>query len=764
MFAAKGIPIPAQRQITSVTQKRDDDHFAFTTTSTILPFTGPRFFIENSMSSYQSRRFSPSPWFVASMYFVASSIWIASTERLLRHISADPDFLTYADIWKGLFFVFATTGILYVLLRKLSRGSNELEKIVAARTEALRHSEEHYRVLFDNNPLPMWVFERKSLRFLAVNEAAIRHYGYSRDEFLGMTLLDIQPPEEVATVLELISTPTRGLQSTENGRHRRKDRSIIEVEVTSHSLNFRGVDAELVLANDITARRKNEELLLQSQERFAKSFRSSPFGITISSEEEGRYLDVNPAFLEMMGYEFDEMVGKTTVELNIWADIEQRKVMIDQLKNQHRLTPMQVRFRTRSGQYRLVELAAERIQLNDQPCVLAIIHDITEAKHLEQQFLQAQKMEAVGRLAAGVAHDFNNMLGVIIGYSEIAKDRLERNHPAQACLSEIKMAGDRAVALVQQLLAVSRQQVLTLRSLNLNSVVHHASRLLLRMIGEDISLVFRPTEPLSSVHADLNQIEQVLMNLAVNARDAMPKGGKIIIETLNQELDETFKLDHLQVKPGPYVMLSFADTGVGMDEATLAKIFEPFFTTKEPGKGTGLGLSTVYGIVKQSGGYISADSEPGRGTTFRIYLPSIDKPAEHLKAPKPETVPHAGTETVLVVEDEPALRNLTVQILKDSGYRVLSAESAGRSLALARHYDSDIDVVLTDVVMPDLPGPDLVAEMKKTRAGMKVLYMSGYSKDAMVGQGLFGDDSSLIVKPFSTQTLLSKMRAVLESS
>ncbi|MFY9676846.1 MAG: PAS domain S-box protein [Terriglobales bacterium] len=715
------------------------------------------------MRSPESRRPNPSASIVASVYLLASCVWIASTDRLLRYISSDPDFMTRANIGKGFLFVFVTTGILYVLVRRLNRTRRELEKTVVARTDALIESEEQYRLLFDRNPLPMWVFDRKSLRLLAVNDAAIRHYGYSREEFLGMTILDLQTPEEITPLMELISRPARGLQGTQAGRHRKKDGSVIDVEITSHSLKFRGLDAELILAHDVTARRKSEQQLRQSQERFAKAFRSSPFGITISSEADGRYLDINPAFLELMGYELDDMLGRTTAELKIWADLEQRKLMIDQLKSNQRVMPMRVRFRTSSGQYRQVELAAERIQLDDEPCILAIIQDITHAKQLEQQFLQAQKMEAVGRLAAGVAHDFNNMLGVIIGYSEIAKDRIDVAHPAQKYLAEIKMAGDRAVGLTQQLLAFSRQQVLEPRSLNLNSVVHHASRMLLRMIGEDITLVFRPAEPLGSVHADLSQIEQVLMNLVVNARDAMPKGGKIIIETANVNVDQTFQHDHQPIHSGRYVMLSFTDTGSGMDEATLAQAFEPFFTTKEPGKGTGLGLSTVYGIVRQSGGYISAFSEPGHGTTFKIYLPSVDKPAERIEPGKADYTPPTATETVLVVEDEPALRNLTVHVLKNSGYRVLSAESAARTLALARQYDSQIDILLTDVVMPDLAGPDLVSEMRKIRPGVKVLYMSGYSRDAMVEQGLLRDDSTLIVKPFSTRALLSKMRAVLES-
>ncbi|MFZ3264088.1 MAG: PAS domain S-box protein [Terriglobales bacterium] len=715
------------------------------------------------MDSLKTHRFDPNPLVVAWVYLVGSCIWIAFSDRLLRHVSADPSVIMYFSILKGFFYVFVTTAVIYVLLRRLSRTKHTLEETVAVRTAALIDSEAQYRLLFDSNPLPMWVFDRKTLRFLAVNEATVRHYGYSREEFLQMTILGIRPGEETLRVMERLSRPARGLEEAEIWRHRKKDGSIIDVEITAHDVNFHGADAQLIQAHDVTARRKSEERLLQSQEIFAKAFRSSPFGITISSEADGRYLDVNPAFLKIMGYERDEILGRTRRELNIWADPEQYALMVEQLNGPQHATPVKVRLRAQSGQFRLVEVAVERIQLDDESCILAITHDVTEAKQLEQQFLQAQKMEAVGRLAAGVAHDFNNMLGVIIGYSEIAKDRLETGHPAQKYLLEIKNAGDRAVALTRQLLAFSRQQILEPRHLNLNSVVHHASKMLLHMVGEDISLVFRPTEPLGSVHADLSQIEQVLMNLAVNARDAMPKGGKIIIETANVDLDETYSRDHYPVKPGTYVMLSVTDTGTGMDESTLAQAFEPFFTTKEPGKGTGLGLSTVYGIAKQSGGHIWAYSEPGRGTTFKLYLPCAGQPAERLAPLTADSTPPAGTETVLVAEDEAALRNLTVHVLKSKGYTVLAAENAARTLALAQQYDRSIDLLLTDVVMPDLTGPDLVSEIKKLRPELKVLYMSGYSRNAMVEQGVLGQESTLIIKPFSTRALLTKMRAVLES-
>jgi two-component system, cell cycle sensor histidine kinase and response regulator CckA len=628
--------------------------------------------------------------------------------------------------------------------------------------QALRESEEQYRMLFQNNPLPMWVFERKTLRFLAVNEAAVRHYGYAREEFSRMTIRDIRPSKDIPRLLAEVANTQTGLQEMEVWRHCKKDGTIIDVEITGHDLNFQGADAELILAHDITDRLKGEERLRQSLERFAKAFRSSPFGVTISSEGDGRYLDVNPAFLRIMGYELEEMVGRTVEELNVWADPQHRALMIERLNSPQPTKPIEAVFRTQSGGTRIVEVAAERIQLDDEPCVLAITHDVTESKQLEQQFRQAQKMEAVGRLAGGIAHDFNNMMGVVIGYSEIAMERLESAHPAQKCLLEIRKAGERASTLTRQLLAFSRQQLLEPRTLNLNSVINNMSKMLLHMIGEDISLILRPTEPLGSVRADLGQIEQVVMNFAVNARDAMPKGGKIVIETANVDLDDNYVRQHQAVKSGRYIMLSFTDTGIGMNEATKARLFEPFFTTKEPGKGTGLGLSTVYGIVKQSGGYVWAYSEMGLGTTFKVYLPRVDQPAESLIKVTDERALPTGTETVLVVEDESALRDLAVSILETNGYTVLSADDSEIALAISKQYESKIDLLLTDVVMPGLTGPDLAVEIKAQRPELKVVYMSGYAGNMMLHQGVPGAELPLLTKPFSTRALLMKVRAVLD--
>lgn len=629
--------------------------------------------------------------------------------------------------------------------------------------QALRESEEQYRLLFDRNPLPMWAFDRKTLRFLAVNAAAVRHYGFSHDEFFRMTIFDIRPPEETAALRQELSKTKNGLQETQVWKHRKKDGSIIDVEITAHDLNLHGVEAELVLAHDVTERRKSEERLRQSQERFAKAFRSSPFGITISSEGDARYIDANPSYLSMMGYEREELIGHTVQELGIWADPQQRGLMLSQLNSPQPAKPIEVGFRHRSGQIRNVQVAAERILLDDQPCVLAIIHDVTEERRLERQFRQAQKLEAIGRLAGGIAHDFNNLLGVIIGYSDIAVEHLDPNHAMRKNFDEIKKAGERAAVLTRQLLAFSRQQVLEPRTLNLNSVVHSISKMLLRVIGEDISLILRPGEPLGSVRADLSQIEQALMNLAVNARDAMPTGGKIVIETANVELDESYTRQHEPVKAGSYVMLSISDTGIGMDEATKSQIFEPFFTTKEAGKGTGLGLSTVYGIVKQSEGYIWVYSEPGHGTTFKIYFPRIDQPAEILITHKIESVAAGGTEAILLVEDEDSLRTLTTRLLESGGYKVFSTANAADAIAMAQQQNGTIDLLVTDVIMPGMTGPELAAELKKNWPDIKVLYVSGYAANVMVQQGVLGPDAVLLVKPFSRQMLLTKVRSVIEN-
>ncbi len=387
--------------------------------------------------------------------------------------------------------------------------------------------------------------------------------------------------------------------------------------------------------------------------------------------------------------------------------------------------------------------------------------DITERRSLEDQFRQAQKMEAVGRLAGGVAHDFNNLLTVITSYAEFLLDDLAPEDPRRRDVEEIRNAGGSAAGLTRQLLAFSRQQVIQPQVLDLNDVVTNGEKLVKRVVGEDIEVVTAPGPELGGVKADPGQLEQVIMNLAVNARDAMPRGGKLTLETANVELDEVYVQGHPLAKPGQYVMLGVSDTGVGMDEQTQARVFEPFFTTKEAG--TGLGLATVYGIVKQSGGLIRVYSEPGHGTSFKIYLPRVDEPAEELAASAVTADSLRGTETVLLAEDAAGLRVVARQVLERYGYRILEAPNGEAALRLAAKHHGLIHLLLTDVVMPERSGRQLAEDLAVVRPGVKVLYMSGYTDDAVVRHGVLEHGVSFLQKPFTPDALARKVRQVLDS-
>jgi nitrogen-specific signal transduction histidine kinase/CheY-like chemotaxis protein len=400
--------------------------------------------------------------------------------------------------------------------------------------------------------------------------------------------------------------------------------------------------------------------------------------------------------------------------------------------------------------------------LRGRPARLVLATDVSEKKRLETQLRQAQKMEAIGRLAGGVAHDFNNLLGVITGYGELLRKGLGPQHPEQRRVIEIQKAAERAANLTRQLLAFSRKQVLETKILDLSEVVTGLEGMLHRLIGEDVHLVTRAAGAIGRVRADRGQVEQVILNLVVNSRDAMPRGGELIIETANAVLDEAYSHQHADVRPGPYAMLAVSDTGAGMDAETQSHIFEPFFTTKEEGKGTGLGLATVFGIVKQSGGHVSVYSEVGRGSTFRVYLPRTDEdaPAEAEGTSQPSDL--RGHETILVVEDAEALRAMIREILEGAGYSVV--EYAAPTAAV-EEIDrlGRVDVLLTDVVMPRMSGPELAGTLRRTHPHLKVLFISGYTDQAVGHQGVFAPDSQFLQKPFTTAALLAKVRALLDS-
>ena len=392
---------------------------------------------------------------------------------------------------------------------------------------------------------------------------------------------------------------------------------------------------------------------------------------------------------------------------------------------------------------------------------VVVMRDVTERQRLEAQVRQVQKMEAVGRLAGGVAHDFNNLTQVITGYGELLLDRLPEVDPTRELVGEMKKAGERAAALTRQLLAFSRQQVIAPRVLDLNAVVADVEKMLLRLVGEDVALTTALDPLLGRVRADPGQVEQVLLNLVINARDAMPRGGKLTIETRNVELDEGYARLRPEALPGPYVLLAVSDTGVGMDEATRARVFEPFFTTKELGKGTGLGLATVYGVVKQAKGYVYLYSEPGRGTTFKVYLPRVEEEAEAVESRAPPSGSLSGTETLLLVEDEDAVRALTREILQMGGYTVLEAGNGAEALRLCERHGGPVHLLVTDVVMPEVGGRELADRLTALRPGLKVLYLSGYADDAVVRHGVLGSEVAFLQKPFSIDALARKVREVL---
>jgi PAS domain S-box-containing protein len=523
------------------------------------------------------------------------------------------------------------------LYAEATRRWREAEEALAT----ARASEASFRLLFRNNPLPMWVYDVETLRFLEVNTAAVGHYGYARNEFLGMRIGDISPPEDVErftdAVAKLDARGRGGGRRCGHWRHRRKDGRVIDVEILSHALEFGGRRAALVA-----------------------------------------------------------------------------------------------------------------------------VENVTERRALEEQLRQSQKIEAIGQLAGGIAHDFNNLLTVITARAEMLRARLRPDDAGGRDATLILKTAERASALTQRLLAFSRWQILQPKVLDLNALVEGMVAMLRRMIGEDIDLRIAPSPNLGRLEADPGQVEQVILNLAVNARDAMPHGGRLSLETADMKLDEPFVRAHPGARSGTFVMLRVSDTGSGMDAATLARVFEPFFTTKEPGRGTG--LATVYGIVKQHDGYITADSEPGRGSVFTVYLPRVEAAVEVADSAGAPAEPRRGSETVLLVEDQADVRDLARELLEREGYTVLVADGPKTALAVADEHPGVIDALVTDVVMPEMGGRELAGRLAATRPALKVLYMSGYTNDTIARQVLLDARTNFLQKPFASDALPRKLREVLDRS
>jgi len=508
--------------------------------------------------------------------------------------------------------------------------------------------------------------------------------------------------------------------------------------------------------------KRNEQALRRSEVRYRSLVQTAVYGIYRSSLQ-GDFLDVNPALIGMLGYSSALEVLALDPQRDVFLDSGQYTRLVDEFHRTGRVDGFEVRWKRKDGAAITVRISGRAVASEHEPADVleAIAEDITERRVLEDQFRQSQKMEAVGRLAGGIAHDFNNLLTVVSGYSEVLLDQLTPADPLHAKAEAIQQASDRATTLTRQLLAFSRKQHLQLKVVDVNAIVEDMERLLRPLIGEDIELTTQLEPTIGCTRADAGQLEQVIMNLVVNAKDAMPHGGKIRISTASVILDDSYHPENTFIKHGPYVMISLSDTGQGMDRETQARIFEPFFTTKEKGKGTGLGLSTVYGIIKQSGGYVFVQSELGRGTAFTIYFPRVDEPSERNGANSVSLVAAGGSETILLVEDEESVRQLVRETLESRGYRVLEAANGPAALTLADSVLDTIHLVITDVVMPGLSGHQLVQHLLNARPTTKVLYLSGHAEDAVASPSEAGPPKAFLQKPFTLQNLSRKVREVL---
>jgi PAS domain S-box-containing protein len=603
----------------------------------------------------------------------------------------------------------------------------------------------------------LWVDGEGRLAY--VNEQACRWLGYGREELGALRIWDVDAgTSRQAWAASWRQAASDGARETS---YRRKDGGLLPVEVSALQIQAGGRRLLVAVARDARGRGAVTEALRRTQQAVDKA-RDPIFWV----RADGSIAYVNDAACELLEYTREELLRMRIPDISPSATPWEERWRRRSLEGALRFERVH---RTKSGREVPVEVSISVVESEGQEYHWVYTRDISERRRaeaekarLESQLLHAQKLESVGRLAGGVAHDFNNMLSVILGYAELVSGRLPAGHPLLGPLGEIKKAACRSRDTTRQLLAFSRKQVIAPRAVDLNTLVEEARNSLLRLIGEDVELAFAPGEGLWKVVFDPSQLEQVLVNLIVNARDALPEGGRIAIETANVELDERSCRDHVEVKPGGYVVLSVTDDGIGMDDETLSHIFEPFFSTKEVGKGTGLGLATVYGVMKQNDGFIQVTSAVGQGTTFRLYIPRMKSQGQAVEAPVSAEVPAArGLGTILLVEDDRMVRDLTRSMLEALGYAVVSAESARAALSLCEDGEQPIDLVLSDVVMPDMKGPELRERSRAIRPGLEVLFMSGYAPSLAVGPGPTQEPLRFIQKPFTMAELARAVEGAL---
>lgn len=598
------------------------------------------------------------------------------------------------------------------------------------------------------------------------NESAQIMYGYSASEAVGRHFSAFVPPAYQEIVNEALGKVKYGetIRSLDIVQVR-KDGTLIDVSFSISPIL--GAKNQIIgissIARDITEQRRLEKEAKKSEEQYRDLIENAR-DIIYTHDLEGKITSVNKACEQVTGYRREEIINLNQAQFIAPEYLEKAYDMFNRKLAGEQGTTYELEIIAKNGRHISVEVSTNLIFQDGFPVgVQGIARDITERKHLEEQLRQSQRLEAIGQLTGGIAHDFNNLLTGIIGYSQftLMKDSIEE--PLRGRIEEVKKAGERAAALISQLLVFSRKQVLQSKILDLNFLISEIEKMLQRVIGEDIELRTNLAQDLGFIKCDPGQIEQVLMNLVINARDAMPEGGRLTVETRNIIVNEAYGCSSsCDVQPGEYIELCVSDSGIGMDMETQKHMFEPFFTTKEVGKGTGLGLSTVYGIVKQSRGYIWAYSEVGRGTTFTVYLPRVKENfMEMIPTPEPQLRDH-GTETILLAEDAEVVRHLLRDFLQSNGYSVLEAVDGNAAELICEQYEGPIHIVITDVVMPLMSGPQLKERLAKLRPDLKVLFMSGYTGDMLVRYGIRESDISFLQKPFAPALLLEKIRELLK--
>ena len=630
--------------------------------------------------------------------------------------------------------------------------------------EALQESEERYRLLFENAPLPSQSLNEDGI-VQNINQAWLKSLGYKKEEVIGRWFGDFLPDDykdvfrkrfpEFKKVGKVLGTE-------------------FEMVAKDGSVRFVSFDGRIGTKPDGSFHQtycvfKDVTELRQAEEQFRIFFDSAPIGKSMTAPD-GKLLRVNPALSELLGYSPSEMQGISFIEITHPDDLAISQECVRCLLAGEKDTwDMEKRYLVRNGSFVWTRVTTKLVRDSTGTPLYFLTHiqDISERKHaqeeqarLESQLREAQKMESIGRLAGGVAHDFNNMLTAIVGFSDLVQDSLDKRDPLKKDVHQIQKAADSATSLTQQLLAFSRRQIISPRVLNLNKAIAVSKKMIHRLIGEDIDLIFVPDKNLGQVKIDPGQVDQILVNLAVNARDAMPNGGKLTFETQNASMKGI--TCHVGSKPmnGLFALMAVSDNGTGIDEITLKNIFEPFFTTKEKGKGTGLGLSTIHGIVLQNNGHINVYSEPGKGTTFKIYFPLVEKESE-VPDPIMKTSDLRGSETILLVEDMEIVRKLAKRTLTAKGYKIIEAEHGKVALTKFSEFTEKIDLLVTDVIMPQMSGKELYKNLEKLNPNLKVLYMSGFTENAIAHHGVLEEGTNFIQKPFRPADLARKVREVL---